>query len=118
MNLTRIYFTSFIHSKSKTFIFSFLFYQIVVLNVRENDENATITTTFISTYSLKKEYYKLIINHVTKIKENWAENKDPENPMIRNLVVKDFTFTKRDTAYGMKENVDLFSRSNNNNNKK
>lgn len=54
----------------------------------------------------------MLLAHITKIKEHWTIYKDPNNYLIKNLIIKDFNFTKRDTEYGMKENIGLIGRGN------
>jgi hypothetical protein len=84
---------------------------VVVVNVREADEPHYVATTFISTYSLKREYFKILFTNVQKVKDHWTKNKNPNDCLIRNMIVKDFKFQAREGEYGMKENVPFNSRT-------
>ena len=78
---------------------------MVVINVREGDDSHYIATTFVSTYSLKKEYCKVLLTHIQQIKDYWSTSKNPNDYLIRNVIIKDYKFQGREGDYGMKENI-------------
>ena len=77
------------------------------MNIKDIDDAYDLASKFISTYSLKRDFFKIIFTHINEIKDYYEQNKQKRdfNHQIRNLIVKDYKLaTAKEGEFGMKEN--------------
>jgi len=63
--------------------------KIVVLNIKEHEDPSTIATRFLSTYSVRRDHYKAVVDHIRAIRDHWKEHPESEDCVVKNLVLKD-----------------------------
>jgi len=59
------------------------------LNIKEHEDPSTIATRFLSTYSVRRDHYKAVVDHIRAIRDHWKEHPETEDCVVKNLVLKD-----------------------------
>lgn len=59
------------------------------MNVKEHEDPSTIATRFLSTYSVRRDHYKSVVDHIRAIRDQWREHPETEDCIVKNLVLRD-----------------------------
>lgn len=78
----------------------------MVLNVKEHDDPNIVSLRFLSTNSIKRDYYLAISEQIRSVKQDWEENGGTDC-VVRNLVLKSIRPQLSVTKHHAKENFPM-----------